>query len=34
MDEYPLQEPMLTWEDLNQDFESNIREYKEIEDIA
>lgn len=32
--DYPRQQPVLEWEDLNQDFESNPMNYKDIEEIA
>lgn len=31
---YPLQEDKIIWEDLNQNFISKARDYKDITDIA
>lgn len=31
---HPRQMPVLEWEDLNQDFESNPMNYKDIEELA
>jgi hypothetical protein len=32
--EYPKQQPKITWEELNQDFYSNPKDFKEITEIA
>jgi len=31
---YPLQHPKIQWQDLNQDFTSKIRNYREITELA